>query len=82
MNTAMEGQKLRLIFYDTELYISGAGEDKKISYASIECALETADLYGLVYENQIIILQKGELLLGSAEELTKLLKEKIAYEEI
>ena len=81
MNASMEGQKLRLIFYDTELAISGAGDDKKISYSNVECALETKDLYSLIYENQIIILQKSELLLGSTEDLTKLLKERISYEK-
>ena len=79
MNASMEVQKLRLIFYDTELAISGAGEDKKISYADMECALETKALYGLIYENQIMILQKSELLLGSIEDLTKLLKERVIY---
>ena len=74
MNTSMEGQKLRLIFYETELAISGAGEDKRISYTDLECGLETADLFGLVYENQILILQKKEILLGEAEEFAKHLK--------
>ena len=41
MNASMEGQKLRLIFYDAELAITGVGDDKKISYANMECALET-----------------------------------------
>lgn len=81
MNASMEGQKLRLIFYDAELAISGAGDDKKISYMNMECALETKDLCGLIYENQIVILQKSELLLGSTEDLTKLLKERITYEK-
>lgn len=76
LNASMEGQKLRLIFYDAELAISGVGDDKKISYVGMECALETKDLYGLIFENQIILLQKQELLLGSAEDFTKALKEK------
>ena len=82
MNASMEGQKLRLIFYDAELAITGVGEDKKISYANMECALETADLFGLIYENQIVLLQKKELLLGNAEDLIKVLKEKTTYEKI
>ena len=82
MNASMEGQKLRLIFYDAELAITGVGDDKKISYANMECALETADLFGLIYENQIVLLQKKELLLGNAEDLTKVLKEKTTYEKI
>ena len=77
MNFSMEGQKLRLIFYDTELAISGTGEDKKISFTNMECALETSDLFGLVYENQIVVLQKQELLLGTVEEFAKQLEEKI-----
>ena len=81
MNASMEGQKLRLIFYDAELAVSGAGEDKKISYANMECALETADLFGLIYENQIVLLQKKELLLGTAEEFAKNLEEKVRYEK-
>jgi len=48
----------------------------------MECALETADLFGLIYENQIVLLQKKELLLGNAEDLTKVLKEKTTYEKI
>ena len=76
MNASTEGQKLRLVFGDTELAVSGAGEDKKISYASMECTLETTDLFGLIYENQIILLQKKELLLGTAEEFAKQLEEK------
>lgn len=80
-NSAVEGQKHRLIFYDAELAISSVGEDKKISYADMECALETKDLYGLIFDNQIIILQKKELLLGNAEDLTKALKEKLTYEK-
>lgn len=75
MNAFTEGQKLRLVFGDTELAVSGAGEDKKISYASMECTLETADLFGLIYENQIVLLQKKELLLGTAEEFAKQLEE-------
>jgi len=75
----MESQKLRLVFGDTELAMSGAGEDKKISYAGMECALETADLFGLIYENQIVLLQKKELLLGTAEEFAKQLEEKVQY---
>lgn len=75
MNTSMESQKLRLVFGDTELAMSGAGEDKKISYGTIECALETADLFGLIYENQLVLLQKKELLLGTAEDLRKRLEE-------
>ena len=75
LNASMEEQKLRLIFYDTELAITGVGDDKKIFYANMECALETADLFGLIYDNQIVVLQKQELLLGSAEDLTKALKE-------
>ena len=82
MNASMEGQKLRLIFYDAELAITGVGDDKKISYANMECALETADLFGLIYENQIVLLQKKELLLGNAEDFTKVLKEKTTYEKI
>ena len=81
LNASMEGQKLRLIFYETELAISGAGEDKKIPYAGMECTLETKDLYGLVFDNQIILLRKQELLLGSMEDLTKVLKEKTRYEK-
>lgn len=79
MNSSMEGQKLRLIFYDAELAITGVGDDKKISYANMECALETADLFGLIYENQIVLLQKKELLLGNAEDLIKALKEKTTF---
>ncbi|MBP3576917.1 MAG: hypothetical protein J6K15_02290 [Lachnospiraceae bacterium] len=82
LNASMEGQKLRLIFYDAELAITGVGDDKKISYANMECALETADLFGLIYENQIVLLQKKELLLGNAEDLIKALKEKTTYEKI
>lgn len=82
MNASMEGQKLRLIFYDAELAITGVGDDKKVSYADMECALETADLFGLIYDNQIIMVQKQELLLGNAEDLTKVLKEKTTYEKI
>jgi hypothetical protein len=81
MNASMEGQKLRLIFYDAELVVCGAGEDKKISYANVECGLETKDLYGVIYDNQIVLLQKKELLLGSAEDLTKVLIEKTKYEK-
>ena len=79
MNASMENQKLRLVFGDTELVMSGAGEDKKISYDTVECALETVDLFGLIYENQIVLLQKKELLLGTAEELAKQLEEKVQY---
>ena len=75
MNAFTEGQKIRLVFGDTELAVSGAGEDKKISYASMECTLETADLFGLIYENQIVLLQKKELLLGTTEEFAKQLEE-------
>ncbi|MBR6642521.1 MAG: hypothetical protein IKL28_02535 [Lachnospiraceae bacterium] len=71
MNASMEGQKLRLIFYDTELAMSGAGEDKRISYTNMECGLETSDLFGLVFENQIVILQKREVLLGTSEDFAK-----------
>lgn len=81
MNASMEGQKLRLIFYDAELVVCGAGEDKKISYANVECGLETKDLYGVIYDNQIVLLQKKELLLGNAEDLTKVLIEKTKYEK-
>ena len=76
MNASMENQKLRLIFGETELTMSGAGEDKKISYGAMECTLETADLFGLIYENQLVLLQKKELLLGKAEEVAKQLEEK------
>ena len=79
LNASMEGQKLRLIFYDTEFVISGVGEDKKVSYADMECTLETKDLFGLIYDNQIIIVQKQELLLGNAEDLIKALKEKTTF---
>lgn len=82
LNASMENQKLRLVFGDTEFVISGAGEDKKVSYADMECALETKDLFGLIYNNQIIIVQKQELLLGNAEDLIKALKEKTTYEKI
>ena len=82
MNASMEGQKLRLVFGDAELTMSGAGNDKKISYGNMECSLETADLFGLIYENQIVLLQKKELLLGNAEDLIKALKEKTTYEKI
>ncbi len=82
LNASMEEQKLRLIFYDAELSISGAGDDKKVSYAGVECTIETKDLYGLIFDNQIILLQKQELLIGSAEDLTMVLKEKTGYEKI
>lgn len=81
MNASMEGQKLRLVFGDTELAMSGAGEDKKVSYADMECTLETKDLYAFLFENQIVILQKQELLLGNKEDLSKLLKEETLYEK-
>ncbi len=77
MNTSMESQKLRLVFGDTELAMSGAGEDKKISYTDMECALETSDLFGLIYKNQIVLLQKKELLLGTTEEFTRQIEEKV-----
>ena len=76
MNASMESQKLRLVFGDTELVMSGVGEEKKVSYGTVECALETADLFGLVYENQIVLFQKKELMLGTIEELEQQLKEK------
>jgi len=76
LNKSLNGQKLRLIFEDTELVLSGVGADKKMPYAAMECVLETADLFGLVYENQMIVLQKKEQLLGSAEEIKKQLEEK------
>jgi len=79
MNSSMEGQKLRIIFYDTELAVSGTKEEKKISYADMECALETGDLFGMIYENQMVLLQKKELMLGTAEEFGKLLEEKVSY---
>lgn len=79
MNPSMESQKLRLVFGDTELAMSGTGEDKKISYTDMECALETADLFGLIYNNQLVLLQKKELLLGTAEEFGKQLAEKTTY---
>jgi len=82
MNASMEGQKLRLVFRDTELVMSGVGEEKKISYGNVECALETADLFGLIYENQLVLLQKKDLLLGTAEEFAKQVEEKGQYEKI
>jgi len=81
MNASMESQKLRLVFGDTELAMSGAGEDKKVSYADMECTLETKDLYAFLFENQIVVLQKQELLLGNKEDLSKLLKEETLYEK-
>lgn len=78
MNASMESQKLRLVFGDNELALSGAGEDKKNSYANMEYALETADLFGLIYENQMVLLQKKELLLGTIEEFEKQLEEKLS----
>lgn len=77
MNTFMESQKLRLILEDTGVLLNGMGAENKVSYVSMECALETKDLFGLVYENRILMLQKQELLLGTAEEFAKLLKEKL-----
>ena len=82
MNASMKSQKLRLVFDDTEVVMSGVGEDKKISYINMECTLETADLFGVIYENQIVLLQKKELLLGTADGLTETLKEKTTYEKI
>lgn len=79
MNASMESQKLRLVFRDTALVMSGVGEEKKISYSAVECALETADLFGLIYENQIVLLQKKELLLGTTEEFAQQLEEKTRY---
>lgn len=79
MNASMEGQKLRLVFGDTEFAMSGIGEEKKVAYAGMECALETKDLYGLVFENQIILLQKSGLLLGTVEEFVNQLQEKAVY---
>lgn len=76
MNPSMESQKLRLVFGDAELAMSGAGDDKKIAYAGMECTLETEGLFGLIYDNQIVLLQKKELLLGTAEEFSKQLAEK------
>ena len=77
LNKSVNGQKLRLIFEDTELALSGVGEDKKILYAAMECTLETADLFGMVYENQMILLQKKELILNQNSEFAKCLEEKI-----
>lgn len=75
MNASMQGQKLRLVFCDTELAMSGAGDDRKVSYAGMECTMETADLFGLICENRMILLQKKELLLGTTEEFAKQLEE-------
>ena len=79
MNASTENQKLRLVFGDTELAMSGAGEEKKISYSAVECALETADLFGLIFENQFVLLQKKELLLGTIEEFAKQLEEHTVF---
>ena len=79
MNVSTENQKLRLVFGDTELAMSGAGEEKKISYSAVECALETADLFGLIFENQFVLLQKKELLLGTIEEYAKQLEEHTVF---
>lgn len=76
LNEAAEKQKLRLIFGEKELTLGGTGEEEKVSYASMECVLETKDLFGLIYENRILLLQKQELLLGTEEEFRKQLKEK------
>lgn len=75
LNTSMENQKLRLVFGDEEFTMSGAGADQKVSYDSVEGTFETADLFCLVFDNQIVLLQKKELLLGTAEDLERRLEE-------
>ena len=82
LNATAGNQKLRLIFEDTGLVLDGAGEEEKVSYADIECALETGDLIGLIFDNKVILLQKQELLLGNAEDLTLQLKDKVCFERI
>lgn len=81
MNSSMENQKLRVIFHDTEFVLSGIGEDKRISYVEMECILETGDLFGMIYKNQMVLLQKRELLLGTVEGFGEYLKKKVRYEK-
>ena len=76
LNASMEGQKLRLVCSDTKVTFSGVGDSKKVLYENMECTLETEDLFGLVQENQLVLLQKQELLLGEASEFARLLEEK------
>lgn len=82
LNASTKEQKLRLVFGTAELAFSGIGEESKVPYVSVECALETEDMFGLVYENQMVLLQKKELLLGAIEEFAGLLKEKVRFEKI
>lgn len=79
LNGAMNGQKLRLVLEETGFVLSGMGEEKNIPYEMMECTLETADLFGLVYENRMVVVQKKELLLGTAEEFGKQIQEKTRY---
>lgn len=80
LNTGMENQKLRIRFSDTELVLSGIeAEEKKIVYEHLEYTFETKDLFALVYENKVLLLQKEELVLGNTEELRKKLEEKTVY---
>ncbi|MBP3610300.1 MAG: hypothetical protein J6J42_08195 [Lachnospiraceae bacterium] len=80
LNTGMENQKLRIRFSDTELVLSGIEtEEKKIVYEHLEYTFETKDLFALVYENQVLLLQKEELILGNPEELRKKFEEKTVY---
>ncbi len=80
MNASMQQQKLRMIISDNGITLSGIeAEEKKISYEKMEYTFETKDLFAMVYENQIILLQKEELMLGKPEELRKRFAEKTVY---
>lgn len=77
-------QQMRVEFSETDMTLSAAGSNPiEVPYSRISCAIETSDLFLLVFDNQATLLQKQDLTGGKLEEFRQFLAEKVSkYRDI
>jgi len=83
LNDKMQNQKLRISFDEEELILTEEkSEATHVANHVVDYSFETEGMFSFVYENNIILFQKRELLLGKEEEFRKRLMEKTEIQKI
>lgn len=77
-----KAEPLQVIFSDAGMTAgrqTGDAESHPLPYSEVTVVLETEDLLLFILDNQILLLQKGDLRSGSLPELRKFLDAKVPY---
>ena len=86
-DTIPEGQTSQVTFSDagfTVITQSGTApvETSEVSYADVEYIIESDDLLGITYNEQIIVLQKKDMVEGDVSDLSEFFSGTVSYHSL